>query len=201
MSWLAASPLLLASRSKARQDLLRSYGIEFETAPVDFDERAFEKNNQSLKPDELALALATEKARKAREIHADRLVLAADQILLFENAYLHQCQTYEEAIRQLQTLSGKTHYLISAAVLLDDNNHQEVWQETAEMQMRDLTEKEIKDYFDLEGPELLKSVGCYHFESHGRKLFSQVKGSVSEILGMPMDGLCRSLMQKGYLAA
>ena len=199
MSWVAAKPLLLASKSEARQFLLRSCGIEFEVAPVDFDERAFEKDHSKLLPDEMALALAQAKAQKAVMKHQGRMVLAADQILLFEGHCLHQCANREEALKQLQTLSGKTHDLISAAVLVDENNQQHVWQEKAEMQMRPLTVSEIEDYFDLEGPQILKSVGCYNYESHGRLFFSNVKGSVPAILGMPMQGLQDYLRQKGYL--
>ena len=199
MKWVAPQPLVLASKSKARQNLLRAYGIEFETVSIDFDERAFENAQPSLRPDALACALAQAKAEKAQIKNPNRLILAADQVLVIEDQCLHQCATRDDALQQLARLSGKTHHLISAAVMIDEQGHQQLWQDKAEMQMRELTDQERETYFDLEGPQLLGSVGCYFYESHGQKLFSHVTGSLPVIMGLPLEGLKQNLIERGYL--
>ena len=199
MPWLAAKPLLLASKSYARQTLLRSCGIVFEASAIEFDERGFEKTHPALKPAALAGALAQAKADVARITHPDRMILAADQILLFEDQVLHQCPTRAKARAQLQKLSGKSHHLISAAVLLDEKNNFHAWQETATLHMRPLSVDEIDAYLDREGPAVLNSVGCYFYESHGAQLFERFTGSRPAIMGLPLDGIKQFLIEQGYL--
>jgi septum formation protein len=199
--WLFETPLILASKSQARQTLLRDCGISFETCPADLDERALENKNALQSHEAIALMLAQAKAQAVSAKMKNRLVLAADQILALGETRLHQCTDREEAINQLQNLSGKTHHLIAVAVLRDTNGQSVEWIEKAEMKMRALSRQETEAYLDLEGPAVLKSVGCYHYESHGRSLFEHVNGALQVILGMPMQGLEQHLIDKGYLRA
>ena len=145
--------------------------------------------------------LAQVKAQAVSAKMKNRLVLAADQILALGETRLHQCTDREEAIDQLQNLSGKTHHLIAVAVLRDPNGQSVEWIEKAEMKMRTLSRQETEAYLDLEGPAVLKSVGCYHYESHGKSLFEHINGALPVILGMPMQGLEQHLIDKGYLRA
>ena len=199
--WLFETPLILASKSQARQTLLRDCGIAFETCPADLDERALEDKHALQSHEAIALMLAQAKAQSVWAKMKNRLVLAADQILALGETRLHQCTNREEAINQLQSLSGKTHHLIAVAVLRDPNGQSVEWIEKAEMKMRTLSRQETEAYLDLEGPAVLKSVGCYHYESHGKSLFEHVNGALPVILGMPMQGLEQHLIDKGYLRA
>ena len=199
--WLFETPLILASKSQARQTLLRDCGIAFETCPADVDERALEDKNAFQSHEAIALMLAQAKAQAVSAKMKNRLVLAADQILALGETRLHQCTDREKAINQLQNLSGKTHHLIAVAVLRDPNGQSVEWIEKAEMKMRALSRQETEAYLDLEGPAVLKSVGCYHYESHGKSLFEHVNGALPVILGMPMQGLEQHLIDKGYLRA
>lgn len=197
--WLFETPLLLASKSQARQKLLRDRGIVFETCPADVDERILEEKNADQSHEVIAFMLAHAKAQAVSALMKGRLVLAADQILALGDRRLHQCHNREEAVSQLQKLSGQTHHLISAAVLYDQDGQCVEWIEKADMRMRNLSRQEIEDYLDQEGPAVLKSVGCYHYESYGKSLFEQVIGDLPVIMGMPMQGLDYYLMNKGYL--
>jgi septum formation protein len=199
--WLFETPLILASKSQARQTLLWDCGIDFETCPADVDERALEDKHALQSHEAIALMLAQAKAQAVSAKMKNRLVLAADQILALGETRLHQCTDREEAINQLQNLSGKTHHLIAVAVLRDPNGQSVEWIEKAEMRMRNLSRQEIETYLDLEGPAVFKSVGCYHYESHGKSLFEHVNGALPVILGMPMQGLEQHLIDKGYLRA
>jgi septum formation protein len=199
--WLFETPLILASKSQARQTLLRDCGIAFEICPADVDERALEDKNTFQSHEAIALMLAQVKAQAVSAKMKNRLVLAADQILALGETRLHQCTDREEAIDQLQNLSGKTHHLIAVAVLRDPNGQSVEWIEKAEMKMRTLSRQETEAYLDLEGPAVLKSVGCYHYESHGKSLFEHINGALPVILGMPMQGLEQHLIDKGYLRA
>jgi septum formation protein len=199
--WLFDTPLLLASKSQARQALLRDCGIAFEICPADVDERALENENAFQSHEAIALMLAHAKAHAVSATRKDRLVLAADQILALGETRLHQCKDREEAIDHLQKLSGQTHHLISVAVLRDQDGQSVEWSEKASLRMRKLSRQEIEAYLDQEGPAVLKSVGCYHYESHGRFLFEHVTGALPVILGMPMQGLEQYLIDKGYLRA
>ena len=199
--WLYETPLLLASKSQARQALLLSLDILFETAAADLDERRIETDNASAPHDALALILARAKARAVLQKIPGRCVLAADQLLVMQEKRFHQCADRQQAIAQLQILAGNTHTLVSAVVFIDEKNQIHQWLEKADMTMRNLSALEIETYLDLEGPAVLNSVGCYHYESHGKNLFTDVKGSLPCILGMPVYDLEHHLVSKGYLGA
>ena len=83
-------------------------------------------------------------------------------------------------------LQGKSHQLISAAVVFE--NEKPVWRATrqAMLHMRAMTESEIDHYLDLEGKAVLSSVGCYFLEGRGANLFTRVDGDYFTVLGFPL---------------
>jgi septum formation protein len=199
MVWLYHEPLLLASKSQARQKILSCYGIDFETCPASIDERQIEKKFQIKNHQELAVVLARAKAESVHHENENRCVLGADQILVCKDQRFHQCKTRDQGISHLKRLSGEIHSLISAAVFIGHEKRQHIWIEQATMHMRDLTLQEIENYFETEGNEVLNSVGCYHFESTGHTLFVKTSGTKECILGLPMEGFVSHLVKQGYL--
>ena len=117
--WLAEEPLVLASRSKARQMLLAAAGIPVEVRPADLDERGLEAAASSPAPGAIAALLAREKAAAVAKLYPGRLTLGADQTLALGAERFAKPADRAAARAQLRALCGRTHELHSAIALRD----------------------------------------------------------------------------------
>lgn len=193
--------LLLASKSVARRRMLEEAGVRFEVADAAFDEDGVKASlrEQRLSAAQLALALAEAKARAAPAGAGD-LVLGSDQTLELDNgAMLDKSADREEALVQLRRLSGRTHKLHAAAVLVE--GRKVVWRdiETVTMHVRPLGDAFLRDYFDREWEAVRWSVGCYHVEGRGAQLFERIEGSLFAVQGLPLLPLLGFLRAQGLL--
>lgn len=193
--------LLLASQSTARRDMLAAAGVAFETvsAPLDEEEAKAGLAAAGFEPRDTAEMLAELKA-KSVPASPDRLVIGADQVLeLDDGAMLSKPGSREEAMAQLRLLSGGTHYLHSAAVVVE--NGERVWgeTETVAMDVRPLSDDFLEAYLDAEYEAVRFSVGGYRFEGMGAQLFDEVEGSHFAILGLPLLPLLHYLRERGLL--
>ena len=113
------------------------------------------------------------------------LVIGADQILECGRLF-NKPATSEEAARQLRSLSGRTHRLVSALCIARDGVI--AWRHTAEarLTMRRLSDGFITDYLSRAGPVALDAVGSYHLEGLCVNLFSRIDGDYFTILGLPI---------------
>jgi septum formation protein len=190
-AWAGEEPLIMASRSVARQTLLSGCGIEAELRPADLDERGLEAEEaaRGALPAIVARRLAGEKARSVSLQAPRRFVLGADQVLAFEDRCWAKAADRNEAASRLARLSGRSHQLISACAIAREGLLLYEGLEIAEMHMRDLSQDEIRSYLDIVGDQALASVGAYQIEGVGRLLFDQVDADHAAILGLPLGGL------------
>ena len=196
----AASPaLVLASASLSRRALLEAAGLRFEARASAVDEAAVKAAGQAegARPDDTTLLLAELKARRVRD--PDALVIGADQLLVCEGQWFDKPLDLPAARRQLQTLRGKTHELVTAIACL--RGGQVVWHAIARprLRMRRFGDAFLDAYLALEGERVLSSVGAYRLEGPGIHLFDQVEGEHAAILGLPMLPLLGFLRQHGVL--
>jgi septum formation protein len=194
--------LLLASKSAARRAMLEAAGVPFETVEAELDEAAAKAGLWSAGFDARGVAeeLAQLKALSAPCGDGD-LVLGSDQTVERDDgALLGKPSSKEEARRQLRSLSGATHRLHSAAVIVEAG--QAVWWgvETAALTMRPLSESFIQDYVEREYEAVRWSAGGYLIEGRGVQLFDRIEGSHFAILGMPLLQLLAYLRERGLLA-
>lgn len=170
---------------------------------VDEDEIKASYRAEGAGADDTAIALAEMKAQHvSRKIMAGdpgRYVLGADQMLECGGTWFDKPVDLAAARAQLGALRGKTHHLISAAVLVKDG--QRLWHhvDRAELVMRDFSEFYLDDYLDRVGTEILGSVGAYHLEGIGAQLFSRVRGDFFTVLGLPLLPVLAILRQHGML--
>ena len=198
--WLAAQPLVLASRSAARRSLLEAAGIPAETLAVDIDERGIEARAGSLSPSQIATLLAEKKALTAATRWPGRIVVGADQTLALDAQRFNKPHDRAAARDQLRVLAGRCHELHSAIAVVSDREVLFRHVEPARMTMRAVSDQFIDAYLDAAGPRALTSVGSYQLEGLGIHLFERIEGDHFTILGLPLIPLLALFRHIGVLA-
>jgi septum formation protein len=197
--WLGKDPLILASKSRARQTLLANAGITFEAVPADINERAVQGNSGLTAPDNIALLLAREKALFVSSKFSGRFVVGADQTLALGNRLLSKPAGRAQAAEQLRALAGQSHQLCSAVAVARDGKILFAEVSIARMTMRPLNGDEIRAYLDEAGEAVTSSVGAYQLEGLGVHLFERIDGDHFTILGLPLLPLLAFLRRERLL--
>jgi septum formation protein len=197
--WRGDKPLILASQSRARQDLLANAGIAFEALPTAIDERAVERESGLSLPDDIAARLAREKALFVSMRHPGRYVIGADQTLALGARRFSKPADRAGALEHLRALAGQTHALHSAVAVARDGQVLFADAATAQMTMRPLAETAIDAYLDQAGTAALSSVGAYQLEGLGIHLFERIDGDHFTILGLPLLPLLEFLRRERLL--
>ena len=192
--------IILASNSKIRADLLENTGLSFEIQPANIDEASIRDifKAEETDPADIAEVLAETKAIEISKKNTDALVIGCDQILALGDEIFEKPKNRDEAQNTLFKLRGKTHTLISALVLV--KNNEVVWRhsEQAHLTMHDFSAEFLGQYMAMSGDKILSSVGAYQLESFGIHLFEELKGDYFTILGFPLLALLKFLRDKGY---
>jgi septum formation protein len=190
--------IILASGSAHRRMLLANAGLEFSVEKPDIDERAVEAAlaGSGTNPEDVAAILAEAKATGVSERHQEALVIGSDQTLSLDDERFHKPADMEAARRQLLRLSGRTHQLSSAVVLV--RGGETLWRHlaVAHMTMRRLDPAYIGRYLSRVGDAALSSVGCYQIEGQGIRLFEKIEGDFFAIVGLPLLPLLAALRQE-----
>lgn len=196
-----AEPIILASSSPFRRQLLENAGVAFDVVPAEVDERALEAPlaDSGATPEDVALVLAEAKAVDVSERSPGAWVIGSDQTLSLGDEVFHKPDDMEGARRHLLKLSGKTHFLNSAIVLARDG--EAVWRHmsTAAMTMRSLDPGFIGRHLASVGDIALKSVGAYQLEGKGIQLFEKIDGDYFTIVGLPLLPLLAELRRVGAI--
>lgn len=193
--------IVLASGSPFRKKMLADAGLDFIQDRPQIDERAVEKavEGSGLTPEDLASILAEAKALDVSQRHPGKIVIGTDQTLSLGDEVLHKPKDMEEARRRLLALSGKTHQLNSAIVLVRDG--EVLWRHVgiARLTMRQLDPGFIGRHLSRVGDKALSSVGAYQIEGEGIQLFESIKGDHFTIVGLPLLPLLDQLRHLGAI--
>lgn len=192
------APIILASGSTIRQQMLKACGLNFSVEPSGVDEEALSKTCKDMTVDEHALTLARAKALSVASAHPKAYVIGADQICCLEGEIFSKPGTFNAAEAQLAKLQGKTHQQHVGCVIAHGDTI--VWETaaTASLTMRALNKDEIHAYIGADAP--LNSCGSYKFESLGRHLFSAAEGDHDVIKGLPLLALLAALHAQKIIA-
>lgn len=200
---MMTTSLVLASASPFRRALLENAGLVFEARAARIDERALEKplEDAGAAPETVALALAEAKALDVARHFGDALVIGSDQTMSLGSRVYHKPKHMAEAAEHLLSLSGKTHRLNSAIVLV--RGEEIVWRHvsSAQMSVRPLTAAFVERHLQRVGEKALSSVGAYQLEGEGIQLFEKIEGDYFTILGLPMLPLLSKLRELGTIDA
>jgi len=198
--WRGKAPLILASRSRARQMLLGAAGLAFEAIPADIDERTVQQSAALVGPAEIAARLARGKASVVSMSEAGKYVVGADQTLALAGHLFTKPASRSEAEEQLRRLAGCVHELHSAVAVVRDGKVLFEGISAARMTMRKLSEAEIAAYLDEAGEAVTSSVGAYQIEGLGVHLFERIEGDHFTILGLPLLPLLAFFRSERLLA-
>ncbi len=197
--WRGTKPLILASKSAARQALLANAGIAFEAIPAEFDERAIQRASRLSSPGEIAALLAREKAVSVSLRHPGQFVVGADQTLALDQRLFSKPAGRAQAAEQLRALAGRSHELHSATAVARDGEILFEDVSIARLTMRPLDGAAISAYLDAAGEAVTTSVGAYQLEGLGVHLFERIEGDHFTILGLPLLPLLKFLRSQGLL--
>ena len=188
INMLFNNTFILASSSKSRYKILRNNNLFFSTLKPRCDEEFLKKQlikkNQTTK--KICLELARLKSQSISEIKDNKLVVGSDTAINFNNKLFSKAKNIKDAEKKIRLLSGKTHFIYSAASVF--YNNKEVWNTTqkSSIKFRSLSEKDINLYVAKAGKDILSAVGCYQIELMGPNIVESVKGDFFNIMGFPL---------------
>jgi septum formation protein len=187
-------PIILASASPRRAELLRQLGLVFQIAPAGVPE----VEGETLSAGETARINAYRKARAAAKKNPDALVLGVDTVVALGTALFGKPATLGEAERMLWALQGKTHRVVTGVCLLHLRAHrQRVFFEETAVTFVPLTREQIRSYHAQVNP--LDKAGAYGIQEKGEMLVAAISGSYTNVVGLPLERLAAELSDFGVL--
>lgn len=181
------SPIILASKSPRRQELLQLMGIDFKVVLRDVDE----SYPAGLSPSDIAVYIAEKKAKAFDEVIDNEIVITADTIVSLEGKILGKPDNEAHAFEILSDLSGKRHEVITAVSLLK-NHKLTSFYEVSEVFFKELSAEQIKYYVSTYSP--MDKAGAYGIQEWiGLVAVAKINGSYSNIVGLPTQRLYAEL--------
>lgn len=180
-------PLILASNSPRRKELLEKINLPFTVKTVDVDEFIPE----SVPSREVAKYLAETKSEAHKHLDNENIVITADTVVLLDNKILNKPRTCEDAINMLQKLSSKTHEVITG-VCIRHNNAANSFDVTTKVTFGKLTQDEI-EYYVTSGSANDKA-GAYGIQDWiGMIGIKAIEGCYYNVMGLPVHDLYNQL--------
>lgn len=188
---MSENPLILASASPRRLELLQQVGLFPDVRPADIDE--------SLRAGEHAtdyvLRMAEEKARLiAQGYLAEHVVLGADTSVVVDDLVLGKPDDQAHAAHMLSMLTGRKHQVLSAVTVISAGQVASCLSVT-EVYFRDVSEQEMAGYWRTGEP--LGKAGGYAIQGLGSAFIERIEGSYSGVMGLPLFETCELLQRSG----
>jgi len=185
-------PIILASNSPRRRELLTRLGLDFTSDPADVDERIYPGEG----PEAYAVRVALEKARVAAGRAVSGIVIAADTIVVLGDLILGKPADARDAERMLCMLSGGMHRVISGLAVVDaETGRTRTSAAVTAVWFRDLAPEEIRSYVSTGEP--LDKAGAYGIQEKGSLLVEKIEGCYFNVVGLPVSLLGKILREFG----
>ena len=177
-------PLILASASPRRAELLREMGVRFQVLPS----RAEEVHHAHMTAGELSQINAGRKARRLAEKFPDAVVLGADTLVYLDTTLFGKPASLGAARAMLAQLQGRTHQVVTGVCLYHWRRRRcRIFAESTTVTFRPLTAGQIGRYLARINP--LDKAGAYAIQEHGELIVATISGSFSNVVGLPMERL------------
>ena len=180
--------IILASKSKARKEILEKNGIKCLVVLSNIDEEPVKESllYKGASPEIISKNLAELKANKVSEKFNGELVLGADSVIDLNGELISKPSSRDNALKILNKLNGKKHCLISSACI--SKNGSIIWNYTdkAVLTMKKMSIQQLIEYLSKIKDEALYAHNVYQIEGEGRNLFSKIDGDEDTIMGLPV---------------
>ena len=180
--------IILASKSKVRAEILKKNHINFVVSPSNIDEENVKISllSSGATPELISKNLAELKANSVSLKFHDKIVLGADSVIDLGGELISKPKSRNNALKILQKLNGKKHYLISSVCI--SKNGSMIWNYTdkSELTMKFFTDKDLKDYLSKLPDDIIYAYNVYQIEGIGKTLFSNITGNKDSIMGLPV---------------
>jgi septum formation protein len=181
-------PLILASASPRRAELLKLLKVKFRILPGEAREVAHEH----LSPLEVCQLNAHRKARAIAKKIPDDLVLAADTLVFLDGEIFGKPRNLADARRMLTKLQGRTHQVVTGICLMHLRVHRErIFAVSTDVLFHPLDGRQVRDYLAKINP--LDKAGAYAIQDSGELIISEISGSYSNVVGLPVERLASEL--------
>ena len=192
---LSRPPLILASASPRRRELLAALALPFAVGGADVDETPPARTT----PAAVAAAIARRKLDAAvAKAQAGAIVLVADTVVAFDGCALGKPRDAAEAARMLRLLSGREHQVTTGVSLVHPNGNTETLSATTQVFFRTLTEDEIQQY--VAGGEPMDKAGAYAIQGGASRWTDRIVGEYSNVVGLPLSLVTEMLRKSGLLS-
>ena len=189
---ISLSPLILASRSPRRKELLARLTENFQAVESSFDEETIKESG--LPPEELVLTLAEGKARSVQQfpdIPAEAVVIGGDTVVVSPDGEIFGIpKSEQEARSMLESLSGRVHEVITGVALIRAEQCRR-FNVSTQVEFYPLSEEEINWY--LATGEPFDKAGAYGIQGKGALLVKEIHGDYFNVVGLPLARLAREL--------
>lgn len=184
-------PLILASGSPRRRELLAEMGFDYRIVTADCEELSA---SSGLPGTVLAEKNAFAKAEAVSGQYPASLVLGADTVVICEDRIYGKPASEEEAFAMLQSLSGRKHQVVTGVALLcPEGAVCENFSVTTEVFFKKMSEGTIREYMKL--VPVMDKAGAYAIQDHGEMLLEKMEGSFSNVIGLPCERV-KELLEK-----
>lgn len=187
--------IILASNSPRRRELLGLAGFEFKVEPAFFDEESV----PFMEPSEYTKLLAEQKAIEVARRSPDHIVIGADTIVVIDDQILNKPASKAEAMKMTRMLSGRTHKVFTGFCIACLSDHI-IYTDCiiSEVSFRSLSDKEINWYTDTDEP--YDKAGGYAVQGAGVFMIDSIKGSYTNVIGIPVSHVMSKLLELGYIS-
>ena len=179
-------PLILASASPRRRELMGYTGLPFQVITADAAEI------KEGKPEYLVTENAKRKARAVWEKHSGSLVLGADTVVYLNGRVLGKPRDRQDAFEMISLLSGNWHQVFTGVCLIDASGKEEIRFDESRVKFSPLTEREIAKY--VETGEPMDKAGAYAVQGIAGLFVERIEGSYSNVIGLPLS-LVRDMLK------
>ena len=181
--------IILASKSKVREKILKKNNIRCSILPSNIDEEPIKESllKEGATPEIISKNLAELKANKVSKKMNNALVLGADSVIDLNGELISKPDSRKKAFEILKKLNGKEHSLISSVCI--SKNGSMIWNYTdkAKLFMKNFTDEDLKIYLNKLSDEVIFAYNVYQIEGEGRNLFASINGDENTIMGLPVD--------------
>ena len=176
--------IILASASPRRKEILENTNVKFKIMASDIEELTLEGES----PCQMVMRLAFEKGMDIASKQKSDLIISADTIVVLDNKVLGKPKDEVEAIHMIESLSGKTHQVITGISLINlENNKKIIDYVISNVKFKNLSKEDINDY--IRTNESLDKAGAYGIQGYGALLVDEIQGDYFNIVGLPISRL------------